>query len=235
MRPAFLEIDLDAVRSNVQRIQQMIGPRRQVAAIVKANAYGHGLVPVSRACLEAGCTLLCVAILEEAVRLRDGGVTAPVLVLGPPDRGQAEDYVRREIMPTLSDPAHAEMLIDAARAAGTPARVHLKLNSGIGRPRRAHAGRRGPRRTRGWRTADRGGGRVLALADACNPDLTWSEHQLAQFQAMLTVLLDRLGPPRPLVHMANSAAIIRMPGTHFDAVRPGAILYGLNPGFQALN
>ncbi|HUS81573.1 MAG TPA: alanine racemase [Armatimonadota bacterium] len=232
MRPAHLLVDLDAIRHNMAVIQQIVGPDTRQAAIVKANAYGHGAVPVCRACVQAGAAMLCVAIADEGVVLREGGITAPVLVLGPPDPEECDLYLDHDLLSTISDPAHVRMLADAAARRGQRARVHLKLDSGMGR--------HGARSDVLDETAD-----LLAasphvelvgifshLADACNTRLDWSERQLQVFTDMLGVLRRRLGEPLPPLHLANSAAIIRMPDTHFDYVRPGAILYGLNPGFD---
>lgn len=232
MRPAFLEIDLDAIRHNVRVIQQMLPDQTAIAAIVKANAYGHGGPQVSRACLEAGAAMLCVAIVDEGIELRSAGIDAPVLILGPVDAEEAELYIRHDLIATLSAVEHVHALAAAARRLGSPARAHIKLDSGMGR----HGVRRADLVALAEALAQTPEVRVEGIfshfGDACNPDLSWSRHQLEQFRDMLS----SLGCPssdRPvMLHVANSAAIVRMPETHLDAVRPGAILYGLNPGFD---
>ncbi len=232
MRPASLQVDLDAIRTNVRAIRALLPPHTQVAAVVKANAYGHGAVAVSHACLDAGVNMLCVAIPDEGVELRQAGIGAPILVLGPPDAEEARLYVEHDLASTVSEPSHATMLAEAAKRAGRPARVHVKLDSGMGR--------------HGARPAVAGAlARILAgnphlsveglfshFADACNPDLSWSRGQLERFRSMVEEFGGAGAGPRPLIHMANSAGIVRLPGAHFDAVRPGAILYGMNPGFD---
>jgi len=231
VRAAFLEVDLAAIRHNVRAIKQMVPAETGIAAVVKANGYGHGAPAVSRACVEAGAMMLCVAIADEGVELRDAGIQAPVLVLGPPDPQEAELYLRRDLIATLSDPVHATMMTEAAHRTGGAARVHVKLDSGMGR----HGARAEAARELASVLADTPEVRVEGVfshfADACNPDLSWSWRQLDQFRDVLGDIgaCDRDRPP--LIHLANSAAIVRMPETHFDAVRPGAILYGLNPGF----
>lgn len=232
MRAAFLEIDLSAIRDNVRAIQAMVPEGTQVAAIVKANAYGHGGPEVSRACVEAGAALLCVAIADEGVELREAGIDAPVLVLGPPDAEEAGLYLRHDLIATLSDPEHARMMAAAAREAGGVARVHVKLDSGMGR----HGARAEAAEELARTLADcpevRVEGIFSHLADACNEDLSWSCEQLRRFLATLGLFGVDTAEKRPMIHLANSAAIVRMPTTHHDAVRPGAILYGLNPGFM---
>ncbi|MEA3400697.1 MAG: alanine racemase [Armatimonadota bacterium] len=230
MRPAYLEIDLDAIRGNVRAIQQLVGPRRGIAAVVKANAYGHGAVEVARAAIEAGAALLCVALVDEGIELRDAGITAPILVLGPPDPMEAPLYREHDLVATLSSPAHACMMAEAARDADSVAGVHVKLDTGMGR----HGARPD--------VAERLARKLMEMpevhvegvfshfADSTNPDLSWSREQLRRFREMLP-LLDDLGDGPLLRHMANSAATVRMPQAHLDAVRPGSILYGINPGY----
>jgi len=232
LRPAYLEIDLGAIAHNVRTIRRIVGPQVRVLAIVKANAYGHGAVEVSKASLEAGASLLCVAIPQEAVELREAGITAPVLVLGPPDTQEAPVYLEHDIISTVSDVSHIEILAEAARHADGSARVHLKLDSGMGRH-----GVRSPmlERALDLLAAEphiRVEGLFSHFADACADDLSWSRHQLEAFREMAPLALSRLPGAGPMVHMSNSAGIVRLPEANFDAVRPGAILYGLNPGFD---
>ncbi|MGC9318280.1 MAG: alanine racemase [Armatimonadota bacterium] len=230
MRAAYLEIDLDAIRDNVRAIRQLIGSGRRIAAVVKANAYGHGAVEVARAALEAGATMLCVALVDEGIELRGAGITAPILVLGPPDVTEARLYLEHDLTATISSPAQASTMADAARQADSAAPVHIKLDTGMGR----HGARRevARRLARELPTMPqlRVEGVLSHFADCTNPDLSWSREQLRRFREMLPLFRDFLDGPL-LRHMANSAAIVRMPGAHFDAVRPGSILYGINPGY----
>lgn len=232
MRPAVLHIDLDAIRYNVRFIQDLIGPGVRQAAIVKANAYGHGAVPVCRACLQAGADMLCVAIADEAVELREAGITAPVLVLGPPDPDEAELYACYGIISTLSAVEHAQMLADVSQRTGATIQVHIKIDSGMGR----HGARADVVEDLAALVAASPGLKVDGIfshfASACSPDLSDTDRQLAVFNELLPKVLAHVGADGPDLHIANSGAIIRMPDTHFGYVRPGAILYGLNPGFD---
>lgn len=230
MRPAFLEIDLSAIRDNLRIIRSMVSEHTAIAAIVKANAYGHGGPAVARACVEAGASMLCVAIVSEGIELREAGINEPILVLGPPDAEEAELYLEHDLIATLSDPEHARIMAAAAARVGGTARVHVKLDSGMGR-----YGARGKTAERLVRTLTespqvRTEGVFSHFADACNPDLSWSQEQLRRFMAMLALFGVETGGDRPQLHIGNSAALIRMPEAHYDAVRPGAVLYGLNPG-----
>ncbi len=232
MRPAWLEVDLNAVRYNTELVQEMVGPDTLQASIVKGNGYGHGAVPVSRACMEAGAAMLCVAITDEGVELRDAGITAPVLVLGPPDPEEAEVYVARDIISTVSAIEHAQMLADAAERLDGTAKLHIKLDSGMGR----HGARADIVEDLAAFIAGQPRLKVDGIyshfSSSCSVDLSPSEEQLANFNQMLPGVLRHVGGDDPKLHVANSGAIVRMTDTRFDYVRPGAILYGLNPGFD---
>ncbi len=231
MRPAFLTIDLSAIRDNVAAIQRTVGDETAVAAIVKANAYGHGAVEVARAATEAGARLLCVAIVDEGLQLREAGLQEPILVLGPPNEEEAEVALAHDLMATVSDPCHASIVSRAARRFGRAARIHIKLDTGMGR----HGAR--PAVTPALARLVEGDEHLIVdgifshFADAYNDDLTWTLHQLSQFHAMAEHFTDDSdrGPTR---HLCNSVSTLRVPDAHLDMVRPGSILYGFNPGFD---
>lgn len=231
MRPAHLRIDLEAIRGNIRAISRTVGHETAIAAVVKANAYGHGAVEVSRACIEAGAQLLCVAIPDEAIELREAGITAPILVLGPPDVDELALYSEYDLVSTVSTPEHARLLAEAARRRNTPVVVHLKLDTGMGR----HGATPAIAGELAAMLADEPALHVEGIfshfADACNPDPSCCRHQLEQFQAMLDDF--RLsGASRPMLHIAASAGIVRIAEAHLDAVRPGTLLYGINSGFD---
>ena len=231
MRPAFLEIDLAAVCDNVRAIQRVVGPQTAVAAVVKANAYGHGAVEFSRAAVEAGAKLLCVAIVDEGIELREAGLDAPILVLGPPDPDETEAALARGLMLSIGDPCHAAMVSEAARRAGTRAPVHVKLDTGMGR----HGARPAVARVLARLLSDSPdlavAGVFTHFADAYEDDLRWCSHQLESFNE----LAGEFGAGHaggPVRHVCNSAGLLRMPQARLEMVRPGSILYGLNPGFD---
>lgn len=230
MRPAFLEIDPAAVRGNVQAIQRVVGPDTGVAGIVKANAYGHGAVAVARAVLQAGARMLCVAILDEGIELREAGIDAPILVLGPPNADEAEATLAHDLMPAISDPGHASIVSEAARSAGRVAPVHVKLDTGMGR----HGARREVAqvlaRLLTKTPALEVAGVFSHFADAYEPDLSWSEHQLEEFLEM-SAHFGAGEEGGPIRHLCNSVGLLRMPRARVEMVRPGSILYGFNPGF----
>lgn len=227
MRPAFLEIDLAAVRGNLEAIQHIVGQNTAIAAIVKANAYGHGAIEVSRAALGAGARMLCVAIVNEGIELREAGIDAPILVLGPPDAEEIDDTLAHDLMPSLSDTAHAEVVADAARRADRVAQVHVKLDTGMGRhgarPRAAQALADTLAETPEIEVA----GIFTHFAEATDPD--WTAHQFEEFMT-LSREFGAGQPGGPIRHASNSVALMRAPEARLEMVRPGAILYGFNPG-----
>ncbi|MFO8079215.1 MAG: alanine racemase [Armatimonadota bacterium] len=227
MRPAFIEIDLAAIRGNIRAIHRVVGPETAVAAIVKANAYGHGAVEVSRAALEAGACMLCVAIVDEGLELREADIDAPILVLGPPNSDEAESALVHDLMPAISDAGQAALVARAARRLGTVARAHVKLDTGMGR----HGARPDAARVLGDALAQTPEIEVTGVfthfAEAPDPD--WTAHQFEQFMTVSREF-DAGEPGGPVRHVSNSIALLRMPEARLEMVRPGAVLYGFNPG-----
>lgn len=228
--PARIVVDLDAIAHNVGVLRRHAGAA-EVMAVVKGDAYGHGLVPVARTSLAAGATWLGVAQLREALALRAAGITAPVLAwLHAPDT----DYVPAVEqgvdlgVPTAAD---LERVVAAARAAGRPARVHLKVDTGL-----ARNGAYGPQ----WpqlvqaavRAQSEGGVRVVgvfthfAFADA--PTHPTVVGQQERFAAAVRDC-ESAGLDLEVRHMANSAATLTTPSAAWDLVRPGLAIYGLSP------
>jgi alanine racemase len=197
-------------------------------AVVKANAYGHGDVPVSRAALEAGATWLGVALVEEGLRLRDGGIDAPILVLTEFPRGSEKEALAAGLTPTVYTDEGVALLAEAAATLGRPVPVHLKLDTGMHRvgllPEHAPALCR--------RVLEAGlelDGVWTHFAVAEEPDDPSAGMQLERFLLALEELAGAGIRPR-YRHAANSAAVIGLPESHLDLVRVGIALYGISPG-----
>lgn len=227
-RPVWAEIDLEALAHNVQAIKSILAPQTEIMAIVKANAYGHGAGPVARKALASGVTWLGVATLDEALALRREGISAPLLILGYTPPEDAGRVVAADISQTVFSVDQARALNAAAAAVGTRARLHLKIDTGMGRlgflPGEAVTAARTmaalPHVTlEGIFTH-------FAAADAADKTYTW--RQLDLFQQVIT-RLEQHGITFPWRHAANSGAIIDLPETHFNLVRAGIILYGHYP------
>lgn len=226
--PTYAEIDLSAVADNVRAIRSRVGAGVRVIAAVKANAYGHGAVEVSRACLSAGASMLGVACLDEAIELRDAGIASDILILGCQPAEAAADIVETGAVATVCDIRFAKALSDAAIRQNKPARVHLKVDTGMGRigvwPEDAAQTARSVRALPGLRLEG------VYTHYAC-ADVPGHEFTRRQFEAFREVVqqLEQLGMNPLVAHASNSGAIISMPESNFGAVRPGIALYGVYP------
>ncbi len=230
-RPAWAEIDLDAVRHNASVLARLSAPAA-LCAVVKADGYGHGAEVVSRAALAGGATWLAVALVEEGVALREAGIDAPILLLSEPPAAAMAEAVARGLVPTVYTYGGLEQLAEAVGAGGhPPLEVHLKIDTGMHRvgadavdaPGLAATIIADPRLTLGavWTH--------LAVADGSDPaDLEFTAAQLERFDATLAGLASA-GHPPPMTHVANSAGAIGVPSARRSLVRCGIALYGVAP------
>ncbi|MCG9967633.1 alanine racemase [Pelotomaculum terephthalicicum JT] len=227
--PVWAEIDLDAIANNVREIRRVTKSTAKVLAVVKANGYGHGAVEVSRVALANGASWLGVARISEGVALRKAGLEAPVLVLSyiPPE--QAGEVVRHRLSQAVYTREMALVLAEAAARRGTRAKVHIKVDTGMGRIGLMP----GPDIVEEiLRMAKIPNleieGIFTHFADADAADKHYTNMQLERFLG-ITEELRRGGLDIPLKHAANSPALMEMPEAHLDMVRAGIIVYGLSP------
>jgi alanine racemase len=222
------DIDLEAIAHNVAEIQQLVGAGTQLMAVVKANGYGHGAIPVARAALQAGARWLGVSSPAEAMELRAAGVVAPILNLGYTPGAALSELIKADVSLTIWDASALPVVAAAAAAAQRAARVQLKIDTGMGRlgarPEDAETLARDIVR-RPQLTLE---GLYTHLADADNPDRAYTDRQLDQFEH-LREAVGAIAPRPPLVHAANSAALLRHPRSRYDLVRAGILLYGAHP------
>ena len=227
-RPTRAEIDLAAIAANVRVACELAGTATAVMAVVKADAYGHGAAPVACAALGAGATWLGVAVPEEAAALRAAGIQARILVLGPIAPEQVGLVAAHDLDQCVSDPAQAEALSREAASRGRVQRLHLKVDTGMGRvglpPRAVRAAAERIAALPAVQTV----GLMTHFADADAVDPAFTREQLVRFEAVSRDLR-AAGIAIPLRHAANSAALIRHPGARLDLVRPGIMLYGCPP------
>lgn len=233
--PARAEIDLGAIAHNLRELRRATDPGARLMAVVKADGYGHGAIRTAETALAAGADALAVARLDEGLRLRNAGVSAPILVLGPAPPEWAAALASAELTAAATSLEGAKALSDAARFVGERLRVHVKVDTGMGRLGLLAFPRPDRCRTAAREIADiaRLPGLTLegvfthfAAADAADP--TFARRQLDRFRT----LLDRLradGVEFPFRHAANSGAVLTLPESHFDLVRPGISLYGFYP------
>jgi alanine racemase len=226
-RPTHIEIDLDALRHNFQQARlQAAG--RQILAVVKADAYGHGAAHVAPALQRAGADRFGVAIVEEGIELRQAGIELPILVLGGIYPGQEEDLLRHRLTPALYDLEAARRLNERARAAGQVCPWHLKIDTGMGRigfrPEELPALLPELTRLDGLRLE----GVISHLALADEPEHPFTDDQLKLFRGALAQLR-AAGFAPSLIHTANSAALFSRDIPECNLVRPGIALYGALP------
>jgi alanine racemase len=228
VRPTWAEIDLGAIGHNIRYFKSLVQPRTRVCAVVKADGYGHGAAETARAALAAGADHLAVAILEEAITLREAGFTAPILILGYTPPAAMPLVVANNLTQTIWELEQGQALSAAATAQGRRARAHLKIDTGLGRlgvfP--AEAGPLAAALLRLPGLDLEGAFTHFAKADAL--DKTSALKQFAAFEKTLEALGGQ-GVTLTIRHAANSAATLEMPQTHLDMVRVGISLYGLAP------
>ena len=232
MRWAWADVDLDAIASNVRFVRDIVQPSK-VWAVVKADAYGHGAVPVARAAVGAGAEGLCVALVQEGVELRDAGIEQPILVLSEQPHEELDELVINRLTATLYSLDGVVALADAVQRVGHSNRqqAHLKIDTGMHRL--------------GAQPGD-----ALMIADAI------ADHPLLELQGVFTHLamadeptakanalqvqrfdwvvaaLKEAGHRPPLVHVANSAGALALADTRHSLVRVGIAMYGIVPGHR---
>lgn len=227
-RGAWAEIDLKAIAHNIREIKRCIRGGAKFCAVVKADAYGHGAVAVARLAVEQGADYLAVAVLSEAVQLRKAGFTTPILLLGATQYEEADAVVGYQVTQAVFTREAAEALSAAAQRQGKTAKVHLAVDTGMGRigVRPEAAGEMAAQIAALPGIELEGMFSHFALSDA--RDKTYAYEQFARFQQAIAGIEAR-GIQIPIKHIANSAAIFEMSDTHLDMVRAGVILYGLWP------
>lgn len=229
-RPTRIVVDLDAIAGNLRAIGAHAGV--PVMPIVKANAYGHGLVPVARHLQAHGATRFGVAFVEEAIALREAGIGLPILVLGGIFGPQVELFLRYGLEITVSSLSKLRQVEQVAEAMGRRAAIHLKIDTGMGRIGVQHASS-GPfveaASASRWCEVV---GIYSHLACADDPASPMTALQLERFLEACAHF-DRIGAPMPARHLANSGGILHFPQTHLDMVRPGILLYGVLPDAAA--
>ena len=228
MRPVWAEIDLDILANNMRNIKKLAGDK-EVMAVVKADAYGHGALDVAPCLLENGASKLAVAMLTEAIELRNNNITAPIMILGYTPIYLGEELINYNIEQTIYDLNYAKELSNLAIKLNKKAKIHIALDTGMGRI--------------GFLPTDES---FNAICEICNlpgldvigifthfssSDEKNKEYTQYQFNQIYN-FIERLEVNEiniPLKHASNSAAIIDLPNTYLDAVRAGIILYGYYP------
>ena len=227
-RRAWADVDLDAIRHNAAVLASLASPAA-LCVVVKADAYGHGMVPVARAALDAGATWLAVAVVEEGAALRQAGIAAPILLLSEPPPEAMAAAVAARLTPTVYTPRGVEAAAEAAERGRAPVSVHLKVDTGMHRagadPEDAVEVAEAVERSRGLRLE--GLWTHLAVADDPSQD-AYTLTQLERFEEARDRLA-AVGVNPPVLHAANSAGAIAHPSSRYDMVRCGIAVYGHPP------
>lgn len=221
-RPTFIQVNLQAIQNNINRLKGILPEQTGVIAVVKANGYGHGDIAVAQAALEAGANLLAVATPEEALHLREVGIQAEILLLGTSPLSFLEEASKQNI--TLT--AYSYEWLNATRDFQSPLKLHIKIDSGMGRI--GFTDERELKQALAF-IRDKDGLQITGVfthfATADEEEQTLFQQQITRFERLLNVFEKR----PPLVHTSNSAAALMHPSQHWDAVRFGISMYGIAP------
>ena len=226
---AFVEVNLNAISNNIKLVKSKT--QAQILAVVKADAYGHGLIPVAKCAVDAGATWLGVALLEEAISLREAGIKVPIISWLTPPSSDFKQAIELDIDLAIPSLKHLEVIVAAGKALGKKPRVHIEVDTGM---------------TRGgllgewpeFLIAAKGAdievvGFWSHFARADEPDEIANQSQMLEFESKLAQLIATGITPR-YIHLANSAATLTNPNSHKNIVRLGIAMYGLSPDVNTL-
>ena len=226
------EVNLDAIAHNIREIRKITNPNAQIMAVVKADAYGHGFLEVTKTLLENGADRLAVAVLQEGKQLRSRGVTVPILILGASSEETCEDLINFEITPSVFTYEFAKALSYEAEKKEKVTKIHIKIDTGMSRI--------------GFLAGDNNEeiaqeiikisrlpyieieGIFSHFAASDEYDTSYTHMQFDRFMDVCQKL-EAKGLHIPIKHICNSAGIMMYPEMHLDMVRPGVILYGMYP------
>lgn len=226
---AWAEISLDNIAHNIREIRRITGKSAEIMGVVKADAYGHGVMEVAKTLLENGASRFAVSMLDEAIQLRRAGIEVPILILGYTDPRRANEIIQNDVTQSVFSHDLAQALSDEAVRQGKKVKIHIKIDTGmsrIGFLPGYNAVKNVVEISRLPNIIIEGLFTHFATADEKN-----REYTNTQFERFMSICceLQRIGIHIPVKHCANSAAIIEYPEMHLDMVRPGIILYGMYP------
>ncbi|MCX7749020.1 MAG: alanine racemase [Clostridia bacterium] len=229
---AWAEVSLDAISHNVREIRRITNKKAEIMGVVKADAYGHGVMEVARTLLNNGVTRLAVSMLDEAIQLRKNGIEVPILILSYTDPRRADEIILNDVTQAVFSHDLATALSDAAIRLNRNVKIHIKIDTGMTRV--------------GFMPGYSAVKNVIEIsklpriiieglfthfASADESDKTYTHLQFERFMSICNEL-NRIGVYIPIKHVANSAAIMEFPEMHLNMVRPGIILYGLYPSVE---
>ncbi|GAA0077760.1 alanine racemase [Clostridium sp. CTA-5] len=228
MRPVWAEIDLDAITYNMKNIKNL-AKDKDIIAVVKADCYGHGALDVAPILLENGASRLAVAVLTEAIELRNNNIKAPIMILGYTPLDLAQELIEYDIEQTVYDLEYAKTLSETALSLDKKAKIHIAIDTGMGRigflpNKKAINDISAIYSLKGIEVL----GIFTHFSTSDEKDKEYANEQFKKFSEFVNSLSD-IGIKIPIKHISNSGAIMDMPETYLDAVRAGIILYGYYP------
>ncbi|MBU8923127.1 MAG: alanine racemase [Bacteroidales bacterium] len=227
---AWVEVDLDAFEWNLERIRELAGKGTRVLLVVKADAYGHGAVRMSRFAAEKGVDMLGVATLDEGRELRKAGIELPIIILSPVLPDELEEVLESNLAVTASSLEFARAAAETASRKGVTCRIHVEVDTGMGRAGLSCAGAV-------EEIIEMSGLSGISLEGiythfpASDIDVDYTEDQIRVFNETLATLSSK-GVSFDYIHSANSAAILNFPSSHFNLIRPGLLAYGHYPSID---
>lgn len=231
LRPVWAEIDLDKLARNMREIRKQ-ARSKDVIAVIKADGYGHGALDIAPVLLQNGATRIAVAVITEALELRKGGIQAPIMILGYTPGTFKEEIVKNHIEQTVYSYDLAKELSEEAVKSKEVAKIHIAVDTGMGRI--------------GFLPTKEGAFEVLKISKLPNIEIIglfthfavadewdkeYTKKQVEKYN-YFSKLLEEQGIKIPIKHVSNSASIIDLEDIHYDAVRPGIILYGYYPSME---
>jgi len=227
-RPTWAEVNLDNIAYNFAQLRKVVAPGVKIMATIKADAYGHGLIPVAKRLAQEGADWLGVASIDEGIKLRQAGIKLPVLVLGLGLPSDIAALFRYRLTPTLAEMGFARALNAKAKALRRPIEAHIKVDTGMGRIGVLHQDAESLVRQICRFPFIRVQGLFTHFAFA-DLNREFTQYQIGLFRELVAKIRG-CGISMPFTHAANSAGMINFRDSHFNLVRPGLVLYGLSPG-----
>jgi alanine racemase len=231
IRPVWVEVNLEHIVFNLDLIRKRVGQETEIMAVVKADAYGHGMIPVARKLVDAGVARLAVALPEEGIELREAGLTLPIQIMGELLSAQYPLIIDYNLIPSIAGMESARAINELASLQGKIKQVHIKVDTGMGRigaqPSEAFELIREISELPFIEIE----GIMTHFASADEADKEYTYYQWERFDYLLRELAEK-GISIPIKHAANSAAILDLPQFNLDLVRPGIILYGMMPSSE---
>ena len=226
---AFVEVNLNAISNNIKLVKSKT--QAQILAVVKADAYGHGLIPVAKCAVDAGATWLGVALLEEAISLREAGIKVPIISWLTPPSSDFKQAIELDIDLAIPSLKHLELIVAAGKAVGKKPRVHIEVDTGMTRGGLLGEWPEFLIAAKGAEIEVVGFWSHFARAD--EPDEIANQSQVLEFESKLAQLIATGITPK-YIHLANSAATLTNPNSHKNIVRLGIAMYGLSPDVNTL-